>query len=48
MARTFNPSTPETQAEAIELWVWGQPGLHSEFQDSHGYTHEKRIVWFHM
>ena len=20
------------------LWVWGQPGLQSEYQDSHGYT----------
>ena len=21
-----------------DFWVWGQPGLQSEFQDSHGYT----------
>jgi hypothetical protein len=21
-----------------DFWVWGQPGLHSEFQDSQGYT----------
>jgi hypothetical protein len=22
----------------VDLWVWGQPGLQSEFQDSQGYT----------
>jgi hypothetical protein len=22
----------------VDFWVWGQPGLHSEFQDSQGYT----------
>jgi hypothetical protein len=22
----------------VDLWVWGQPGLHSEFQDSQDYT----------
>jgi hypothetical protein len=34
----FNPSTPEAEAEAGgSLWVWGQPGLHQEFQDSRGY-----------
>jgi hypothetical protein len=22
----------------VHLWVWGQPGLQSEFQDSQGYT----------
>jgi hypothetical protein len=23
-----------------DFWVWGQPGLQSEFQDSQGYTEE--------
>jgi hypothetical protein len=37
VAQTFNPSTWE--AEAVRsLWVQGQPGLQSEFQDSQGYT----------
>jgi hypothetical protein len=36
VAHTFNPSTWE--AEASGFWVWGQPGLQSEFQDSQGYT----------
>jgi hypothetical protein len=22
----------------VDFWVWGQPGLQSEFQDSQGYT----------
>jgi hypothetical protein len=26
-----------------DLWVWGQPGLHSELQDSQGYT-EKPVL----
>ena len=33
----FNPSTLEAEA-GESLWVQGQPGLHSEFQDSLGYT----------
>jgi hypothetical protein len=36
MVHAFNPSTWE--AEAGGFWVWGQPGLQSEFQDSQGYT----------
>jgi hypothetical protein len=36
VAHTFNLSTGE--AEAGDFWVWGQPGLQSEFQDSQGYT----------
>jgi hypothetical protein len=32
----FNPSTWEVE-EGGSLWVQGQPGLHSEFQDSQGY-----------
>jgi hypothetical protein len=30
-------NTLEGQRQA-DPWVWGQPGLHSEFQDSQGYT----------
>ena len=33
-AHTFNPSTQEADL----LWVRGQPGLQSEFQDSQGDT----------
>ena len=33
---TFNHSTRE--AESGDFWVWDQPGLQSEFQDSQGYT----------
>jgi hypothetical protein len=33
----FNPSTQEAEA-GRSLWVWGQPGLQSEFQDSQGST----------
>jgi hypothetical protein len=36
VAHAFNPSTRE--AEVVDFWVWGQPGLQSEFQDSQGYT----------
>ena len=32
----FNPSTRETEAE--DIWVQGQPGLQSKFQDSQNYT----------
>ena len=34
---TFNPNTQEAEA-GQSLGVQGQPGLHSEFQDSQGYT----------
>jgi hypothetical protein len=36
-----------------DFWVWGQPALQSEFQDSHGYTEKpclkkpKSQVWCH-
>jgi hypothetical protein len=33
VAHAFNPSTREA-----DFWVWGQPGLQSEFQDSQSYT----------
>jgi hypothetical protein len=33
------PLIPELRREKqANLWVWGQPGLQSEFQDSQGYT----------
>lgn len=37
VAHAFDPKTRE--AETV-LWVWGQPGLQSDFQDSQGYTVE--------
>jgi hypothetical protein len=37
VAHNFNPSTQKAEAAAF-LWVRGQPGLQSEFQDSQGYT----------
>lgn len=36
VAHTFDPSTREAKAGG-SLWVPGQPGLQSEFQDSQGY-----------
>jgi hypothetical protein len=33
----FNPSTRWVEA-GWSLWVWGQPGLQNEFQDSKGYA----------
>jgi hypothetical protein len=40
VAHAFNPSTQEQRQEDFlsDFWVWGQPGLQSEFQDSQGYT----------
>ena len=35
VANVFNPHTQE--AEEGDFWVWGQPGLQSEFQDNQGY-----------
>ena len=35
VAHAFNPSTWEA---GRSKWVWGQPGLQSELQDSQGYT----------
>ena len=37
MVHIFNPSTWEAETGG-SLWVWGQPGLQSEFQDSQDYT----------
>jgi hypothetical protein len=34
---TFDPSTQEAE-KGRSLWVWGQPGLQSELQDSQDYT----------
>ena len=34
---TINPSTGEAK-EGGSLWVWGQPGPQSEFQNSQGYA----------
>ena len=36
VVHAFDPSTQE--AEQADLWVQGQPGLQSEFQDSQDYT----------
>jgi hypothetical protein len=33
VAHAFNP-----RQRQADFWVWGQPGLQSEFQDSQGYT----------
>ena len=35
MAYTFDPSTQEEEADR-SLWIQGQTGLQSEFQDSQG------------
>jgi hypothetical protein len=35
VVHTFNPSTWE--AEQVDFWVQGQPGLQSEFQDNQDY-----------
>ena len=37
VAHTFNPSTQEAEAGG-SLWVRGQPGRQSEFQDNQDYT----------
>ena len=37
VAHTFSASAQEAEA-GRSLWVWGQPGLQSEFQDSQGDT----------
>jgi hypothetical protein len=37
VVHAFNPSTQEAKT-GESLWIWGQPGLQSEFQDSQGYT----------
>jgi len=36
VAHIFNPSTQEVET-GKSLWVWGQPALHSECQDSQSY-----------
>ena len=40
---TFNPSTWTMGKRQTDLWVQGQPGLQSKFQDNQGYT-EKRCL----
>ena len=37
MGHDFNPSTQEPEKDG-SLWVWGQPGLQSDLQNSQGYT----------
>ena len=34
----FNPSTQRGREAGGSLWVWGQPGLQSKFQESQSYT----------
>jgi hypothetical protein len=34
---TFNPRTQEAEADE-SLWIWGQSGLQSKFQDSQDYS----------
>jgi hypothetical protein len=36
VVHTFNPRLG--RQKQADFWVWGQPGLQSEFQDSQGYT----------
>jgi hypothetical protein len=36
VAYTFNPSTQEAEADRA-LWIQGQPGLYTDFQDSLSY-----------
>jgi hypothetical protein len=44
IANAFNCSTLEAEAQAGEFcWVQGQPGLHSQFQDSQGYIIDSNI-----
>ena len=42
-AHAFNRSTWEAEA-GWSLWVWGQPGLHSEFQDSQSYLGDPVLI----
>jgi hypothetical protein len=38
------PLVPALRKQRLEdLWVWGQPGLQSEFQGSWGYTEKPRL-----
>lgn len=37
----FNLSTQEAELGRL-LWVWGEPGLHSEFQDKQKHERIKR------
>ena len=39
MMHTLSPSTQEAEADR-SLWIRGQPGVQSEFQDSQNYTEE--------
>jgi hypothetical protein len=41
-AHTFDSSIQEAEA-GRSLWVWGQPGLHSEFQVSQGNTEKPHL-----
>jgi hypothetical protein len=34
----YEESIPLGRQRQADFWVWGQPGLQSEFQDSQGYT----------
>ena len=42
VVHAFSPSTREAEAGG-SLRVQGQPGLHSEFQDSLGYTEKPHL-----
>jgi hypothetical protein len=43
VAHTFNPRTWEAEAGGY-LWVWGQPGLYSKFQDSQSYITKRSCL----
>ena len=41
VAHTFDPNT--WRQKQADFWVWGQPGLQSDFQDIQGYTEKPYI-----
>ena len=43
VVHAFNPSTQEAET-CGSLWVRGQPGLQSKFQDSQGYKKKNPVL----
>ena len=44
VVHAFNPSTGRQRQRQVDLWIWGQPGLQSEFQKEQPGPHRETLL----